>query len=96
MLLKDDNVAEDNDTAQDSIEIINNLISPNKPVLPWERCSSWQILVSHIAYIILSFRNWKKKKLIKKESLLLEVNTNISKNKILALVTATGIESTTT
>ena len=57
MLLKDDNVAEDNDTAQDRIEIINNLISPNKPVLPWERCWSWQMLVSHIAYIILSFRN---------------------------------------
>ena len=57
MLLKGDNVAEDNDTAQDSIEIINNLISPNKPVLPWERCWSWQMLVSHIAYIILSFRN---------------------------------------
>lgn len=34
--LKYVNVAEDNDTAHDSVEITSNLISMNNPVMPWK------------------------------------------------------------
>ena len=86
---KDDIVFEEDEVVYNSLEITSNPVLAQKTVIVWDRYSSWQNVLRHIAYIKILIRNWKVKKNKPKESFQLMLNIEIlyeSQNTILELV----------
>ena len=68
---------EEDEVIHNSLEINSNPVIVQKTVIIWDRYSSQQNLVRHIAYIKLMIRNWKIKKNRPKESFPLMLPTEI-------------------